>query len=87
MEQLFDLEKIKSQIKEFEENPIGYRIGVFYSEKESSYCLVRYHKFDDSVNIILLCKTIVGISNKNSFKEEVTNLAKYFNAEIIEETA
>jgi len=85
MKQLFDLEKIKSQIKEFEENPIGYRIGVFYSEKESSYCLVRYHKFDDSVNIILLCKTIVGISNKNSFKEEVTNLAKYFNAEIIED--
>lgn len=87
MEQLFDLEKIKSQIKEFEENPIGYRIGVFYSEKESSYCLIRYHKFDNLVNVILLCKTIVGIGSQNSFKEEVKNLSKYFNAEIIEETA
>jgi hypothetical protein len=56
--------------------PLKHRIGV----SEDSYCLVRSHPKGDEV---LMAKTI---TDPVQFKEEVENIAKYFNATIIKET-
>jgi len=65
-----NLHKLKSE----------YYIGVDTAmPNENAYCLVR--KTEDDSEIIL-CK---GMVNEANFKEEVDNLAKYFDARIIEE--
>jgi len=57
-----------------------FYIGVdTYDEKKCAYCMVV--KTDDEQRIIL-AKTI---PDKKQFEEEVNNLAKYFNAQIIKE--
>jgi hypothetical protein len=56
--------------------PLRHRIGIH----ENSYCLVRSHPKGDDV---LMAKTI---TDPIQFKEEVENIAKIFNATIIEET-
>lgn len=48
-----------------------------YDEEVNSYCLVR--TFNKQTDFIML-KTI---KDKKEFDEEVSNLAKYFNAKII----
>ncbi len=54
-----------------------YAMGVDTYDKDAlSYCLSR--KIDGVVEI-LLCKTM---RNENEFKQEVENLAKYFNADV-----
>ena len=54
-----------------------YAIGVdTYDKKALAYCLSR--KVDGVVEI-LLCKTM---RDENEFKQEVENLAKYFNADV-----
>jgi hypothetical protein len=61
---------------------VKYVIGIDSAEgTKLSYCLMRKEMHDNSNNLIL-CKTI---DNKDEFKREVENLAKYFNAEIWKE--
>ena len=55
-----------------------YCIGVDnYDKKALAYCLSR--KVNENVEI-LLCKTM---TNEDDFKNEVNNLSKYFNCDII----
>ena len=57
-----------------------YSIGVdTYDEKLLAYCLCKHL---DGKMEILLAKTM---RSKKDFKEEVSNLSKYFNAKICEE--
>ena len=62
---------------------VRYIIGVDsnYSENVFAYCLIRHCEDDKSTDIIL-SKTM---NDKNSFQSEVSNLVKYFDAELIEE--
>jgi hypothetical protein len=54
-----------------------YVMGVDTYDKDAlAYCLIR--KVDGVVEI-LLCKTM---RDENEFKQEVENLAKYFNADV-----
>ena len=54
-----------------------YSIGVdTYDEKSLAYCFCKH--LDGKIEI-LLAKTM---KSKKDFKEEVTNLSKYFNAKI-----
>ena len=58
--------------------PPKYHIGVdTYDKNSASYCLVS--TFDGNWNIILIKR----MNDMEAFEEEVNNLAKYFNAEII----
>ena len=69
--------------EEIDKTPIKqnyFLIGVdTYDKNYPCYCLVRVV---DEVSEVLLCKTK---KDEKQFKEEVENLARYFNAEIIKE--
>lgn len=57
-----------------------YSIGVdTYDEKSLAYCLCKHL---DGKTEIMLAKTM---RSKKGFKEEVSNLSKYFNAKIFRE--
>lgn len=79
----FDIEKLKNQ-QMFAEKCENV-IGVYSDGINHSYCLVRRHKEDNSVDVILQVKTLIGENKKDNFENEVADLAKYFNAIIIEE--
>jgi hypothetical protein len=74
---VFDLKTIKQL--ELTEKPI-YMIGVStYDKKVLAYCLTRKHK--EKTEVVLLNQR----NDEKEFKKEVNNLAKYFEATIIEE--
>lgn len=63
------------------ENPtfsIGIDLAKPNTKDDFSYSLFRHH---DKTTEIVLCKSMV---DEVEFKEEVANLAKYFNAKIVE---
>ena len=73
---IFDIDKINDiTIKQPE-----YIIGVDTYDKDAiAYCLSRKV---DGVFEMLLCKTMI---DEKEFKQEVENLAKYFNAYIVKQ--
>lgn len=59
-----------------------YIIGVdTYDKNMLAYCLMRKN-METKLSEVVLAKTI---RDEKAFKEEVKNLAKYFNAKIIED--
>ncbi len=66
---------LKEKHKELTENPISYYIGVdILDEKNMAYCLMR--KQGENAEIMLANVR----HDEKEFKQEVDNLAKYFNA-------
>jgi hypothetical protein len=75
MVNLKDLQKqVAAHVKDVK--PPTYKIGV----ADNAYCLVGYFEKEP---IIILTKQI---QDKQQFEDEVNNLSKYFDAEILRET-
>jgi len=74
---MFNTESLNKQIKFLQENKPKYIIGVdTHDDDISAYCLTR--QWNGSTEIILAKRS----KNRDSFLEEVLNLAQYFNADI-----
>lgn len=77
---MFNREILKEQLVKLDKATAKHYIGIDRSKNINSYCLVRHF---DNVPEIILSKSIIDL---REFNEEVSNLSKYFNAEIIEES-
>lgn len=76
---LFDSSVIQKRIEEINSDPPVFVMGTDVCDPQiSSYCLVRKTKTNSD---ILMCKSM---RDKKKFEKEVKNLAKYFNATLIE---
>jgi len=71
--------KILSRLAELSKDSPRHVIGAFYDEPLYGYCLAT--RQGDNINI-LLSKIM---KDKVKFEQEVENLAKYFNATILEQ--
>ena len=80
------MSKLEKAIDELNGADVRYVIGVDMIDNNddnpyNAYCLVR--KIYDTVSQVILCK--VNYDRDIMFKDEVENLAKYFNAKIYDE--
>lgn len=79
---LFDQKLLKRALATSKSNPPRFYIGMNALDKKAlSYCLMR--KFNGIMEVVL-AKTM---RDETLFNQEVDNLAKYFEAEKINETA
>lgn len=75
----FNKHKLLSQLCVIEQEPqVKYYIGVDSCDGVNSYCL-GYKTPSDFFQIVLAKKS----TDSASFNEEVANMAKYFDAEIV----
>lgn len=80
MKPVFDREKLEKldKILKTQANKYRFTIGAdMYTDNSYAYCLSRIS--DKYVAELILLKTM---RNLEEFKEEVSNIAKYFNANI-----
>ena len=71
--------QLKAQLEKVKNQKVRYAICTdLYDKNAKAYCLVKYT--EDKKMEVILTKT----TREDTFMEEVENLAKYFNAEIIE---
>lgn len=74
----FSKELIEKQLEELKINKPKYVLGVdMYDKDVFAYCLVRH--IGDNVEVVLAKK----MHDNFDFITEATNLAKYFNANIV----
>jgi len=78
MDYVFDRDLLRKQMM----MESRYSIGVDVGDEESAYCLIRSHRNFGTGSEVVLCNVQ---ADRVSFEEEVRNLAKYFDAEIIGE--
>lgn len=77
MSKIFDVNTVKENL---EFSKPTYMIGVDNTDKRYlSYCLAR------DINGIFEVLLSKSMTDDSDFEEEVENLAKYFNAEIVKE--
>lgn len=72
---------IEKQLEQIRDNTYPrYYIGIDVYDEIYAYCLMKKNIVDNSTEIILSKRM-----REKGFSEEVNNLSKYFNAEIIKE--